>query len=261
MFVDSHCHLDMIDLERFKGSFDDVLGAARGAHIEHMLCVSVNLEDYPRMRALVEDQPDVSVSVGVHPNETEGEEPTVERLIEAAHDPRVVAVGETGLDYYRSEPEHIAAQQARFRRHIAAARAVHKPLIIHTRDAKLDTLRILHEEGADQVGGVLHCFTEDWEMAQAGIAMGFAISFSGIVTFKNAVELKEVARRVPTDWLLIETDSPYLAPVPHRGKLNHPALVVHVADHLAELRETTVERIAEVSRNNFYRIFGRGGGH
>lgn len=221
-----------------------------------MLCVGIDLESYPAMRLLVDPHPEIDVAVGVHPNAEGVEEPTEERLLALAADPRVVAIGETGLDYYRlaGDPR---AQQERFSVQIAVARACHKPLIVHTRQAKADTIRILKEEGADAVGGVLHCFTEDWEMARAGLDLGFYLSFSGIITFKNADDLRSVARRVPLDRLLIETDAPYLAPVPHRGRPNSPLYLRHVAECLAELRGMRIETLAEQTAENYRRMFRR----
>ncbi|HYN76344.1 MAG TPA: TatD family hydrolase, partial [Lamprocystis sp. (in: g-proteobacteria)] len=230
MYVDSHCHLDRVNLTPYDGDFGRLMAATAAAGVTRMLCVSIDLPRYPAMRALVDPYPQVAVSVGVHPNEgaQSGPEPTFETLVALAADPRNVAIGETGLDYFRSQGDQ-PWQQARFRTHIAAARACSKPLIIHTRDARDDTIRILREEGAGAVGGVLHCFTEDWGMAKQGLDLGFYVSFSGIVTFKTAAPLREVARQVPLDRLLIETDSPYLAPIPHRGKPNEPRYVSHVA--------------------------------
>jgi TatD DNase family protein len=255
MWVDSHCHLDRVDLTPYDGDFGTMLSAARAAGVSHMLCVSIDLESYPDMLRLVEPFTDVSTSVGVHPNERDRTEPTVERLVELAAHPSNVAIGETGLDYFR-ESGDMAWQQARFRTHIRAARAVDKPLIIHTRDARDDTLRILREEGAAAVGGVMHCFTETWEMAEAALAMNFYISFSGIVTFKNADALRDVAARVPLERLLIETDSPYLAPVPFRGKPNEPRYVGKVAELIASLRGMTADEIGRVSSENYFRLFG-----
>jgi TatD DNase family protein len=255
MLVDSHCHLDRIDLAPYGGDFAALLAATRAAGVGHSLCVSIDLEAYPAMLALVERYPEVSVSVGVHPNEQEAAEPDPDTLVELARHPKNVAIGETGLDYYHGKGD-LAWQRERFRRHVAAARRAHKPLIIHSRDARADTLSILREEGASEVGGVMHCFTEDWDTAARAMDLGFHISFSGIVTFRNAAELREVARRVPDDRLLIETDSPYLAPVPHRGKPNEPRHVVHVAALLAELRGTDVETVAAVTTANFARLFG-----
>lgn len=252
MLVDSHCHLDMLGLEQ--ESLSCILDDAQEAGVEHLLCVSVSLERFPAMMRLIEPHPQVSASVGVHPDGTDVEDPDEERLLELAQDPRIVAIGETGLDYYRSEGD-TEWQRERFRRHIRAARAANKPLIVHTREAREDTLRILRDEQAAEVGGVLHCFTEDWEMARAAMDLNFLISFSGIVTFKNAQQIKEVARRVPADLMLVETDSPYLAPVPKRGKSNRPAYVRYVAEHVAELRNEPLPQLAHQTTQNFYRLF------
>lgn len=251
MFVDSHCHLDFPDLHQ---RLDAVLAAMDARGVGRALCVSVKLEDFPRVLALAEAHPGLYASVGVHPDNAECEEPDVARLVELAAHPKVVAIGETGLDYYwqKDEPEW---QRERFRTHIRAARACAKPLIIHTRNAAADTLRVMREEDAGATGGVMHCFTESREVAEAALEMGFYISFSGIVTFKNAAALKEVAREVPLDRLLIETDSPYLAPVPHRGKTNEPAYVVHVAEEIARLRGEPLERIEAATTENFFRLF------
>jgi TatD DNase family protein len=256
MLVDSHCHLDRVDLTPYGGSFTQMIDAARAAGVEHMLCVSIDLEHYPEMLALVEPYSEISVSVGVHPGENERRDPQIDELVQLATHPKNVAIGETGLDYYRGAGD-LEWQRERFRTHVRAARIADKPLIIHTREARDDTLKILEEEGAEAVGGVMHCFTETWEMAEAAIAMDFCISFSGIVTFKNAETLRDVARRVPLDRLLIETDSPYLAPVPHRGKSNEPRYVQHVAETLACLHGRPVETIIEQSRENYYRLFGK----
>lgn len=258
MLVDSHCHLDRVDLQAYGGDFGAMMAASADAGVSHMLCVSIGLGQYPRMRQLVEPYPNVAVSVGVHPNEDEGAEPAVERLIELAEDPRNVAIGETGLDYFHGSGD-LEWQRERFRIHIMAARRCGKPLIVHTRDAREDTIRVLAEEGASEVGGVLHCFTESWEMARLGLDLGFYVSFSGIVTFRNAAELRDVARRVPLDRLLVETDSPYLAPVPYRGKPNEPRLVTHVADCIAELRDMDRDELAIATTENFFRLFGRFG--
>ncbi|GAB4507775.1 MAG: TatD family hydrolase [Sulfuricaulis sp.] len=219
-----------------------------------MLCVSVTLETFPEIRALAHSHSNLFASVGVHPNEREGREPSVEDLTDLADDARVVAIGETGLDYYRSQGD-MAWQQERFRHHIRAAKQSGRPLIIHTREAADDTLRIMREEGAGDIGGVMHCFTESWEVARAALDLNFYISFSGIVTFRNAEALREVAKQVPPDRLLIETDAPYLAPVPFRGKTNEPAFVKHVAECLATLRTTGFEGIAEHTTRNFFTLF------
>ncbi|MCF7984711.1 MAG: TatD family hydrolase [Thiohalocapsa sp.] len=254
MLVDSHCHLDRVDLGPYQGSFPALLSETRAAGIEHMLCVCIDLEHYEGMRTLVGDHEDISFSVGVHPNEADRREPTVDELVGLADDPRIVAIGETGLDYHYNEGD-LDWQRARFRVHIEAAKVCGKPLIIHTRDAREDTIAIMRDAGADAAGGVMHCFTETLEMAEQALELGFYISFSGIITFKNAESLRDVARRVPLDRLLIETDSPYLAPVPHRGKKNEPRFVAHVAELVAELRGLETEALAEITAENFFRLF------
>jgi len=230
------------------------MNEVKNQHIEHLLCIAIDLEAYPAMLDLVSPYAQISVSVGVHPNEQDGQDPSVEELIALANQDKVIAIGETGLDYFRSEG-NLSWQQQRFRNHINAAKALNKPLIIHTREAKLDTLRILKEEGADEVGGVIHCFTEDWDFAKQAMDLNFYISFSGIVTFNSAKDIKEVAKKVPADRFLIETDSPYLAPVPFRGRPNYPTYVRYVAEHIAELRSTSINQIAELSTANFYTLF------
>jgi TatD DNase family protein len=252
MLVDSHCHLDFPELA---GEVDAILAAMRENGVTHALCVSVTLEDFPRVRALAERYPQFYASVGVHPDYPDVPEVTVEELERLAAHPRVIAIGETGLDYLRIKGD-CEWQRERFRRHIQAARACGKPLIVHMREAAADTLAIMRAEGADRVGGVMHCFTETWEVAQAAMDLGFHISFSGIVTFKNARALKEVAQRVPLERMLIETDSPYLAPVPFRGKTNQPALVKHVAEEIARLQGQSVEQVGHVTSGNFFRLFG-----
>lgn len=255
MLVDSHCHLDRLDLKPFDGHLNNALTAARANGVQHFLSVSVDLHSWPEMLAQVFEHPDISVSVGIHPcADPDHHSTTPEQLSELATHPKVVAIGETGLDYYYGKG-HELQQQQRFRTHIQAAVQSAKPLIVHTRDAKEDTLAILQEEKADSVGGVLHCFTEDWDMAERALALNFYISFSGIVTFKNAHQLKQVAAKVPIDRLLIETDSPYLAPVPRRGKSNQPAWVRYVAEYLAELRNESFDYIAEMTTANYFRLF------
>ncbi len=255
MFIDSHCHLDRIDLEPYQNDFACFMDEAKQQQIDHMLCIAIDLEAFPAMAAMVADYANISLSVGVHPNENEGHDPSVDGLVQLAQSKKIVAIGETGLDYFRSEGD-LTWQHNRFRNHIRAAIATRKPLIIHTREAKLDTLRILKEEDAKVVGGVIHCFTEDWDFAQQAMALNFYISFSGIVTFNSAKAIQEVARKVPEDLFLIETDSPYLAPAPFRGRPNYPLYVKHVAACIAALRQTTVEHIAQVSSANFKRLFG-----
>jgi TatD DNase family protein len=249
--VDSHCHLNF---EPLGTSLDSVLRNARDSGVGHMLCVSVTIEKFPEVRGLAHNHDSVFASVGVHPNERDVHEPTVEELVHLANDTRVVAIGETGLDYYRSQGD-LAWQHERFRRHIRAARRCRKPLIIHTRDAAQDTLRIMTEEGAGEVGGVMHCFTESWEVARQALDMDFHVSFSGIVTFRTAEPLREVARQVPLSRLLVETDAPYLAPVPHRGKTNEPAFVRYVAECVSEVRGQNVTAVAAATTDNFFRLF------
>ncbi len=252
MLVDSHCHLDMLCPQ--SQSIEDVLEQAVQQDIEHMLCVSVSLERFQPMMQLIAPYQQISASVGVHPDGTDVQEADEATLVELAQHERIVAIGETGLDYFRTEGD-VEWQRERFRRHIRAAREVRKPLIVHTRAAREDTLAVLREERADEAGGVLHCFTEDWDMARAALDLNFYISFSGIVTFKNALELKEVARKVPADRMLVETDAPYLAPVPKRGKTNQPAFVRYTAEYLAELRGESLQQLAAATTENFYRLF------
>jgi TatD DNase family protein len=254
MLVDSHCHLDRLDLQYFQKDLTQLLTLAREAGVIHFLCVCIDLENFPKVLAIAEKFSDVSASVGIHPTEEILNEPTLNKLIELAEHPKVVAIGETGLDYYREKYKK-AEQQARFRRHIQAAIAVNKPLIVHTRAAREDTIAILKEEDAQKIGGVLHCFTEDMTMATAAIEIGFYISFSGILTFKNAKDLQSIAQKLPIERILIETDSPYLAPMPFRGKSNQPAYVRYVAEKLAELHHLPFEKIAEQTTANFFKLF------
>ncbi|ESS68472.1 hydrolase, TatD family [Methyloglobulus morosus KoM1] len=254
MLIDSHCHLDRIDLAPYQNDFANFMDAVRDNQIEHLLTIAIDLESYPGMLALVSGYQQISVTVGVHPNEQDGRDPTVDELIALGQFDKVIGIGETGLDYFRSEGD-LEWQRQRFRNHISAAKILKKPLIIHTREAKEDTLRILQEENASAIGGIIHCFTEDWEFAQGALDLGFYISFSGIVTFNSAKEIKEVAKKVPADRFLVETDSPYLAPVPHRGKPNYPTYVKYVAEHIAELRGTSIHHIAEQSTANFRTLF------
>lgn len=254
MFIDSHCHIDFPELA---ADLDAVLAGMRENGVSAALCVGVSLDRFPRILAIAEQHAHIYASVGVHPDHELEAEPTEAQLVELAAHPRVIAIGETGLDYFRLKGD-LEWQRARFRTHIRAAKACGKPLIIHTREAAADTLRIMKEERADQIGGVMHCFTETLEVAQAAMELGFYISFSGIVTFKNAVALKDVARQIPLDRMLIETDSPYLAPVPFRGKLNQPAYVKHVAEEIARLRGVTPEEIGRATTANFRRLFRAG---
>ena len=252
MLVDSHCHLDFPEL---RGDLEGVLSRMGDNGVTHALTISTTLETYPAVRQVADAAPNLWCSAGVHPDERRDDrEATLEDLLAMADDAKVVAIGETGLDYFRVEGD-AEWQRQRFRTHIRAARRAGKPLVIHTRNAAEDTLRIMREEGAAEAGGVMHCFTETWEVAQAALEMGFHISFSGIVTFKNAVPLKDVARRVPLERMLLETDSPYLAPVPHRGKSNQPAFVRHVAEEVARLRGIDFDEVACRTTENFFRLF------
>ena len=255
MFVDSHCH---INFETFTAQMPALLDRMQQRAVTHALCVSVDLETFPQVLDVATSHANVFASVGVHPDHEDVEEPDVERLIALSGHPKIVAIGETGLDYFRLEDRTVADmewQRQRFRTHIRAARATGKPLIVHTRASAEDTLRLMREERADEIGGVLHCFTETWDVAQAALDMNFYISLSGIVTFKNAVALQDVARRVPADRLLIETDSPYLAPVPYRGKTNEPSYVADVGHFVAQLRDQTPEALGAMTTANFFRLF------
>ena len=251
LLVDSHCHLDFPD---YVHEQDRLLAAMAEHGVGWALCAGVTLERFPAMLALVEASDKLFAGVGVHPDNIEGRDPTVDDLLSLAAHPKVVAIGETGLDYYRLTGD-LEWQRDRFRYHIRAAKECGKPLIIHTRSSSEDTLKVLREEGADSVGGVFHCFTESIEIAQQALDLGFYISISGIVTFKNAVAIKEVTRTIPLDRLLIETDSPYLAPVPHRGKRNEPAYVHYVAEEVAKLRGIEYSVLAEATTRNFFKLF------
>ena len=253
MFIDSHCHLDFPELAN---RLNEVLARMQDNQVTHALCVSVNMQDFPRVLALAEAHSHLYASVGVHPDYPDVTEPSVVELVRLAQHSKIVAIGETGLDYYRLTGD-LEWQRQRFRNHIQAAIKCSKPLIIHTRSAAEDTIRLMQEEGADKAGGVMHCFTESWEVAQAALDLGFYISFSGIVTFKNAKALKEVAQKVPLERMLIETDSPYLAPVPYRGKTNEPGFVKHVAEEIARLRNCDVNTIAQQTTKNFIKLFNK----
>ena len=255
MFIDSHCHLDFPE---YRERLPEVLANMAAAQVSHALCISVDLPDFPLVRQLAETHPHLYASVGVHPDYEDTPEPSVDFLVEAAKHPKVIAIGETGLDYYRMADRAYADmewQRTRFRTHIRAAIESGCPLIIHTRSASEDTIRILKEEGAERIGGVMHCFTESLEVAKQAIDLGFYISFSGIVTFKSAKDLQETCRQLPLERMLIETDSPYLAPMPHRGKTNEPAWVSHVACYIADLKGVSVDTIAKHTTSNFFQCF------
>ncbi len=255
MFIDSHCHINFPELA---ARMPEILAKMRENRVSHALCVSVDLPDFPQVLALAEQHPHIYASVGVHPDYEDTPEPSVQQLVELAQHPKIVAIGETGLDYYRLEGD-LEWQRERFRTHIRASRETRKPLIIHTRSASEDTIRILREEGAGVddggVAGVMHCFTESLAVAQAAMELGFYISFSGIVTFKSARELQDVARAVPLERMLIETDSPYLAPVPYRGKMNEPGYVPHVAEFIATLKGVSLRDVAQHTSDNFFKLF------
>ncbi len=253
MYFDSHCHLDHIDLSEFNNDFNELLSRIRENRVDEMLCIGINLESFEEMYQLVRDRPGIYATVGVHPGYEKVTEPEVDQLVELAQQDKIVAIGETGLDYYHTDGPQW--QRNRFRTHIEAAIAANKPLVIHTRDAKKDTIQIMQDHDAQRVGGVMHCFTEDWEMAKQALDMGFYISISGIVTFKQGENVREVARKVPADRLLIETDSPWLAPVPYRGKTNFPGHVRFVAEKVAEVRQTDLETIASQTTRNARKLF------
>jgi TatD DNase family protein len=255
MFVDSHCHLDFPE---YAGQIPEILARMKEAQVNHAMCISVDMPDFPNVLALAESHPNLFATVGTHPDYEDTPEPTEDQLVELAQHPKILAIGETGLDYYRMGDKTYAEmewQRDRFRTHIRAAIRVKKPLIIHTRSASEDTIRIMKEEGASQVAGVMHCFTESFEVAKASMEQGFYISFSGIVTFKSAKDLQETCKQIPLERMLIETDSPYLAPIPNRGKTNEPSWVAHVAQFIADLKGISVEEVAKHTTNNFKTLF------
>lgn len=253
MLVDSHCHLDRINLDKYNGDFDAMLLNAERAGVLHMLCVCVDLKSFSQVHAIALKYKNIYASVGIHPDENNPDNPTFDELVALAKQDKIVAIGETGLDYFHDgDPKE---QQERFRMHIEVAKTVSKPLIIHTRNAREDTIRIMREAHAEQVGGVMHCFTEDLDMAEKAMALGFYISFSGIVTFKNAKDLQNLAQQIPLEKMLIETDAPYLTPDPHRGKPNEPAFVSIVADKIAQLRGISFEEVAAQTTKNFFDLF------
>ncbi|RZF80085.1 YchF/TatD family DNA exonuclease [Pseudoalteromonas sp. CO325X] len=255
MIVDSHCHLDKLDFDKLDTDLDGVLQQARERDVEHFLCVNVTLDKFPQMLETIAPYSDVSASCGVHPLDQK-DALNIDQLRQLAASDKVVAVGETGLDYYYSA-ETKPVQLESFVGHIDVANELDKPLIIHTRDAREDTINLMREHHAERCGGVLHCFTEDYDMAKKAMDLGFYISISGIVTFRNAEQLRDVVKQIPLDRLLIETDSPYLAPVPHRGKTNQPAYVQDVAYFIAELKGISYRELATATTDNFYRLFNR----
>ncbi|UDG83040.1 TatD family hydrolase [Candidatus Vallotia lariciata] len=259
MFIDSHCHINFNCMIQH---LTDVLERMRVNAVTHALCVSVDLETFPSVLEIAHAYPHIFASVGVHPGHEHARDPDVKELVSIAQDPKVVAIGETGLDYHSFKGRPVTSlewQRKRFRTHIQAAVVSGKPLIIHMRSSAQDTLRIMREEGASAVGGVMHCFAETWNIAEAALAQNFFISISGIVTFKNAIQLQEIARKVPLERLLIETDSPYLAPVPHRGKLNEPAYLSHIGRFIALLRNIDAAHLGLATSDNFFRLFCKTG--
>lgn len=255
--VDSHCHLNTLDLTQFNNTFDEVLAQAKAASVAHCLTVCVELEEYDDLCRMADTYDNISISIGLHPNSVVKNEPSSAYLIEKAKHPKCIAIGETGLDYYRVEEAASQTQQRqRFINHIEAAITTKKPLIIHTRQAAKDTIAVMKDHQAELACGVMHCFSEDWDIATAAMDLGFYISLSGIVTFKNATMLQDIAKRLPIDRILIETDAPYLAPMPFRGKQNHPALVAHTAKYIADLRNVSIETIADATTQNFSKLFG-----
>ena len=251
--VDSHCHIDRLDLDAFGGSIESMLEHASELYVSKFLCVCIDLEHFIQVHDLALKYPNIFSSVGVHPTETNCKDPSVEDLLDYANSERVIAIGETGLDYFHVKKEEADWQRDRFRRHIKASNESGKPMIIHMRDAKEDTIRIMTEEKAK--AGVMHCFSEDWETAQAALDLGFYISFSGILTFNSAQSLREVAMKVPAERLLVETDSPYLTPSPFRGRPNSPAYTYYVVEKLAEIRNTSIDEMATTTTNNFNQLF------
>ena len=251
VLVDSHCH---INFEPLCERLNEVLVNAQKHSVAYMLCISVNMEEFPGVLQLARDHSNIFATIGMHPNETLGREPDLQEICTLADDPQIIGIGETGLDYFRSQG-NLDWQRDRFRRHIEAAKITNKPLVVHTRDAACDTIKILRDENAGEAGGVMHCFAEDWALAKQALDIGFYISFSGIVTFKNAQPIKEVAMKTPLDRILVETDCPYLAPVPFRGKTNEPAYVKYTAEHVAELRGVSLEELAEATTENFFTLF------
>ncbi len=251
--VDSHCHIDRVDLSKFGGSIESMLEHAKELSVKQFLCVCIDLEHFEDVFSLAKKHEQIYASVGVHPTEQDGKDPSVDELVELAKHKKVIAIGETGLDYFHIEKEAADWQRERFRRHITASNQSGKPMIVHTRDAKTDTIKIMQEEQPQ--AGVMHCFAEDWDTAKAALDLGFYISFSGIITFKSADRLRDVAKKVPSDRLLVETDSPYLTPVPYRGKPNSPAYSYYVAEKLAEIRGVSISEMADITTQNFNNLF------
>lgn len=251
--IDSHCHLDKVDLDAFGGSVETLLAQANDLNVYRFLCVCINLNDFPKVLKLAKEHTEIFASVGIHPTTILEVEPTVSQLIDLANEKEIIAIGESGLDYFHIEKQEADWQRERFRTHIEVSKQTQKPIIVHTRNAKEDTMDIIEQEKCE--GGIMHCFVEDWATAKRALDCGFYISISGIVTFKNATDLQEVVKKIPSERLLVETDSPYLTPMPYRGKANSPGYTRYVVEKLAELRNTTAEQIAEVTTQNFNNLF------
>lgn len=254
MLVDSHCHLNMLDLANFNGDIANVVQAAKDNGVSHILNVATNMANFPEVIKTAEQFENVYASIGIHPDDETVTEPSVEEFLQLGSHEKVVAIGETGLDYFHGILD-VTKQQLRFIKHIHVAKTLKKPLIVHTRQARADTIDLLQQENAAEVGGVLHCFTEDWAMAKQALDLNFYISFSGIITFKNAADLRDVVKEVPLEKMLIETDSPYLAPMPFRGKQNQPAYVRYVAEQVAAIKNIPVEQVIEQTGKNFFKLF------
>jgi TatD DNase family protein len=254
MLIDSHCHLNMLDLTHYNNDLAKLIEQSKQAGLIKLITVATELKNADEIIKIAERFPEVFASVGLHPGESCDQEPSVDEIVALAQHPKVVAIGETGLDYYYHQ-EGLEEMRERFRTHIRAAKILKKPLIIHSRQAPEDTIRILIEEKANEIGGVMHCFTEAWEMAEQAMNLGFYISFSGIITFKNATEVVEVAKKVPLERMLIETDAPYLTPIPFRGKPNAPHYVRYVAEKIAELKNCSFENVAEITAKNCIDLF------
>jgi len=254
MLIDSHCHLDMLDLAKHDGDLESAIIAARAAGVGHILNICVTLENFPRVLEIAKTYEGVSCTVGLHPSEQHCHEPSVDDLIELAQHPKVIGIGESGLDYFHCSGD-LTWQQERFRRHIQAAKQINKPLVIHSRESSDDMYRILCDEKVNEIGGVLHCFTDSYEAAQKFVDLGFYIGITGIVTFKKALQVQEVAQKIPLERLLVETDAPYLAPEPYRGKPNEPAYVRYVAEHIAKLRNISYDELALQTTKNFWELF------
>jgi len=252
--VDSHCHIDRVDLANFGGSIESMLSHAKELSVDKFLCVCIDLENFNSVLNLAENFENIYASVGVHPTETKGKDPSIDELVALAQHEKIIAIGETGLDYFHIDKDDANWQRERFRNHIRAGKKTAKPIIVHTRDAKDDTLKIMQEENAQS--GVMHCFAEDWDTAKSALDMGFYISFSGIITFKSADILREVAKKVPLDRILVETDSPYLTPVPYRGKPNSPAYTYYVVEQIAKLHNKSIDQVAGITTDNFHQLFG-----